>query len=152
MSHPFTLVLTRTQANADGVFGTLMARSGHVFLTCEDDWKENQPGESCIPTGTYPIKRRWSPKHGGPVFEVENVPGRSDIEIHAGNTENDTLGCILLGLTLGHLTVAKDEDTGELHATKEAVLQSRQAFSQFMATMDGTDDGEIVIQWAPGLP
>lgn len=54
-------------------------------------------GETAIPTGTYTVKMTWSPKYKRMMPEVLNVPGFSGIRIHSGNTEKDSLGCILLG-------------------------------------------------------
>lgn len=62
-----------------------------------------------IPAGTYPLKLRTvGAKHGaylkrfGPLFhkgmvQIDNVPGRSEIEFHIGNTIDDTQGCTLCG-------------------------------------------------------
>lgn len=77
----------------DGVaLGVLRDDDGKMFWTTFED----KP----IPTGTYTV--RWTskeenPKHG-PCWEVQNVPGRTDILIHPGNDENDSDGCILPGL------------------------------------------------------
>lgn len=145
------LRLIRTDLTSDGVFGTLRVPGSRVPLfTCEDDWKNNQPGVSCIPAGTYTLRRTMFHKHNYEAFEVTNVPGRSRILIHVGNTEEDVEGCILVGLKHGMLTVARDEDTG-LARTKRAVLGSKPAFKMFMSWMHGIDTATLVIEWAPGL-
>lgn len=65
-------------------------------------------GETAIPTGTYVIDmNNYSSKFGKKSFYVElcggklpllvDVPGFNGIRIHAGNTNKDTLGCILPG-------------------------------------------------------
>ena len=51
----------------------------------------NQRNISCIPQGLYHCMFK------GGKYHVLNVPGRSGIEIHSGNTTRDTEGCILLG-------------------------------------------------------
>lgn len=57
-------------------------------------------GEDCaIPLGTYPVQIRWSQKFHAMIPHVDQVPGRSAIEIHTGNTIHDTEGCILVGQT-----------------------------------------------------
>jgi len=59
-------------------------------------------GDPCaIPEGTYDISIRYSDKHKRLLPAVNNVPGRTDIEIHPGNKPEDTLGCLLLGSTIG---------------------------------------------------
>lgn len=67
---------------------------------------DNQPHISCIPTGKYRCTQVWRRQTSGGMliprtFEVQNVPNRSGILFHVGNTAKDTNGCILLGLRLG---------------------------------------------------
>lgn len=90
------LSLYRTAQGAGGTFGTLNIGSEPLCVTCEDDWKNNQPNISCIPRGFYHCIPHSGPKFKD-VWEVTNVPGRSAILIHAGNTIKDTEGCILVG-------------------------------------------------------
>jgi hypothetical protein len=146
-----TLTLTRTHTDADGVFGELHAEAFALF-TAEDDWRNNAAHVSCIPEGKYWLRRRFSAKHNCDVFEVADVPGRSDIEIHWGNTEENVEGCILVGLHPGRFTVEKDEDTGEPHKVKEGVADSREAFRRLMDYLQDDNEAMLLIQWAPGLP
>jgi hypothetical protein len=57
----------------------------------------NVPDKCCIPAGTYSVAPYDSPKRGYRVPLVENVPSRTEIEIHIGNFPHDTDGCILIG-------------------------------------------------------
>ena len=144
-----TLDLLRSERIPDGVFGIL--RLGDLELhTCEEDWNANQRRISCIPDGTYTLQRTLYIRHNYPTYEVMDVPGRSRILIHPGNTEEDVEGCILVGMRRG-FREKKDEDTGALHR-KHAVLESRIAFDKFMAAMDGANHATLTIRWAPGLP
>lgn len=63
-------------------------------------------GLTAIPTGTYKVvlsyspkfaKKTWGKKYGGLVPELLNVKGYSAIRLHPGNTDKDSLGCILIG-------------------------------------------------------
>ena len=50
------LTLTRrfTDARGQSVFGELAHADGQVVgMTCEREWNDNRPGESCVPTGFY---------------------------------------------------------------------------------------------------
>jgi hypothetical protein len=138
------LTLTRTVRHADGVFGVLRG-PGFVLCTAEEEDRDNARGVSCIPAGTYPVRRTTYFKHDFPTYEVCDVPGRSRILFHPGNTEEDSQGCILLGLRPGMLTV-KDEDTGR-DTKKRAVLSSKQAFARFMGGMGGVYETTITIKW-----
>ena len=142
--------LLRTDLTADGVFGQLLV-PGHIVLhTAEDDYRA-PVGASCIPAGHYTLTRTMYFKHGYPTFEVTGVPHRSRILIHPGNTEEDTLGCILVGLSRGPLVV-RDEDTpGTPRVRKRGVLGSRVAFKLFMSWMAGVDTAPFLVTWAPGL-
>ena len=62
----------------------------------EMPFHENKP---CIPEGRYPVKIVFSPKFQREVIRLDDVPGRSDIEVHGGNTAKDTKGCILPGMS-----------------------------------------------------
>lgn len=62
--------------------------------------KNNQFQISCIPTGTYKVVANESKKFGK-CYAVQNVPGRTAILIHSGNTTKDTKGCILVGNQTG---------------------------------------------------
>jgi len=136
-------------ANEHGTFGTLSLEGDpFTFFTVEDEWRANARAVSCIPSGVYPLRRTIYHKHGYPTYEVADVPDRERILVHPGNTEEDTMGCILPGLALGLVTVGRDEETGQAHAKKLAVLKSRAAFARFMEMMDGEVEGRITIRWA----
>lgn len=49
-----------------------------------------------IPVGNYTGKMHDSPKFGRLMLQVDNVPGRSYILFHGGNTKEDSKGCILI--------------------------------------------------------
>jgi hypothetical protein len=98
-----TFILQRERQDAYGTHGAMFRDGVEVCRTLEEPWRDNQPKVSCIPPGVY----KCAPHNGfhfRDVWKVENVPGRSAILIHAGNTLDDTEGCILVGL--------KSVDTG----------------------------------------
>lgn len=152
------LLLLRKIREADGVFGEMTLiedddrrTSPHPprpdIWTVEDDWRDNAPRISCIPSGLYALHRTIYIKHGYETFEVLKVPGRTRILIHPANTEEDLEGCIGVGLRMGKIRVVKDEDTGELDRVKDGVVESRVAFSRFMEAMAHVDEATLEIQW-----
>jgi hypothetical protein len=70
----------------------------HTFFTMELPWKDNTPRESCIPTGTYNVEKRYTDKHGN-HFHILDVPNRDWILIHSANFVTELLGCIAPGLS-----------------------------------------------------
>ena len=50
-----------------------------------------------IPTGSYVCRRHQSARFKRELWEICDVPGRTDILIHAGNSFMETQGCILVG-------------------------------------------------------
>jgi hypothetical protein len=125
-----------------GTFGQLFdSERRQLCVTLELPWRNNEHDRSCIPAGTYTLRRRFSPKHQGEVFEVEGVPDRADIELHVGNFVDDSLGCILLGSTFTTF------DSGQ-----HGISGSRVAFERFMAAMQGVDVATITIIDPPATP
>lgn len=84
-----------TWSQDDCTLGRLSYDEFQCF-TLELPWLENEQGVSCIPEGRYLAFKRKSPKNGL-VLELESVPNRTFIQIHAGNYTRQIEGCILVG-------------------------------------------------------
>jgi hypothetical protein len=112
--------------------GVLCVNDMPEFVTLEDAWRDNERMISCIPVGRYKVKLHRSPKFGV-TYQVMNVPERDQILFHAGNTQKDTHGCILLGMQFGKM------------GNESAILASRSAFNRFMDLMAGTPEAELII-------
>lgn len=127
------VILHRIAYKPYATYGILMENEQPWMLTLEDPWNNNAPFKSCIPIGHYHCRRINSPKFGD-TFEVVNVPGRSHILFHAGNTWEDTEGCILLGSRW-------DQVDG-----KTVIRDSRAALLKFMERMRGYDAFNLNIR------
>ena len=115
--------LKRVSNTMDGVFGVLLdEQTFPLCVTLEESWLNNQRNISCIPEGTYQV-RKYSGTRYKEVWKLDNVPNRSAILIHAGNTEYDTQGCILVGRRFGVLS------------QKRAILDSRSALTALRQTL-----------------
>lgn len=123
-----------------GVFGRLRVhgKTGRWY-TVERPWEDNRPFVSCIPEGEYEVELGTFAKGGGYAdYELIDVPDRSAIELHVGNTMRDVVGCIAVGRILGWID--------ELWA----VSDSKKAFGEFMGAMDGAEIDSILIYRAGG--
>ena len=87
--------------------------------TLELPWKGNAKRKSCIPTGAYKVKKRYSPKYGN-HFHIQNVPNRDFILIHNANYWFQLLGCIAVGEN--HIDINKD---GKKDVTNSKVTMER---------------------------
>jgi hypothetical protein len=89
-------VLERTYEEK-GTRGELFdEEGGHVCLMIERPKTGEHP---CIPEGTYVLSRYNSPKHGPNTWQYDNVPGRSNIQIHIANWPHELEGCQAPGTT-----------------------------------------------------
>jgi hypothetical protein len=117
--------------------GKLFIDGEEFCFVLEEPWRNNEPNVSCIPTGVYDVVREWSNKFQMELFEIKDVPGRSESKFHTGNTVDDTAGCPLLG---------ESRDPSGTILGKPAVLESREAFARFMLHMSGTDKFQLEIR------
>lgn len=114
-----------------------------VCVTLERPWVDadhdgrRDPGVSRIVAGTYTAKRRLdSPKHGE-VFELQNVPNATNIQIHVANLPTELEGCIATGTAF---------DTVTAHGiTGPGITGSRLAFQKFMTENQYRDEFTLEI-------
>lgn len=83
--------------------GRLYVDDIYICDTIEDKVRELRTaedkvyGKTAIPAGTYPADLYFSRKFGYTVVRLFKVPFFEGIYIHKGNTEKDSLGCIIVG-------------------------------------------------------
>tara|TARA_R100001443_G_scaffold21770_1_gene33997 strand:- start:5185 stop:5559 length:375 start_codon:yes stop_codon:yes gene_type:complete len=80
--------------------GKLFLNGEEFCDTLELAWKDNQRSISCIPAGEYKVRLRLPRESATRDYIhllVKDVPNRSYILVHIGNTTADTKGCILVG-------------------------------------------------------
>lgn len=93
--------ITDDKTQTIGKMHVLNIKDSKIFncFTMELPWRHNQKRISRIPRGTYNVVKHRSRRFGN-CFWILQVPYRSEILIHSGNYNKDTLGCILPGETL----------------------------------------------------
>lgn len=123
------LVLRRTHRLKDVTLGEMSWDGKFLCYTLEDPWQDNKRRVSCIPEGVYKcVPHGWNnePVKFKRVWEITGVPGRTAILIHAGNTAENTIGCILCGLA-----------RGEINGNR-AILRSQEALNLLRKTLPKT--------------
>lgn len=96
------LILKRLYGQ-DNTLGNVITEEGNILIkTLELPDLDNEPNKSCIPEGEYICKWILSNKLGW-VYRLQNVEGRTCIDIHSGNLTSQILGCLLVGSSYGKI-------------------------------------------------
>ena len=105
LAKPSLLQLKRNpeMTTTDGRFGDMVCSGERVCFTMENK-------ALSIPAGLYGLEIYDSPHAGHPVPRLQNVFGRSEIEIHCGNIPEDSKGCIIVGLDHKGDTLERSRD------------------------------------------
>ena len=95
------VILTRVVFEPEQILGHLsvLDECKQIFQcrTLELPWRDNAKGLSCIPPGCYPLVYEWSPRFEMMLWEIYDVPGRSECKFHTANYVRQLNGCIALG-------------------------------------------------------
>ncbi len=114
------LQVVRTQFGTDATNGLLFVNGLFECYSLEDQYQAVKVmHETCIPEGTYDIKfrtvggfhekykKRYGNDHYG-MLHLQDVPNFTYILIHAGNTDEHTSGCLIVGESQQDLDISKD--------------------------------------------
>jgi hypothetical protein len=128
------LKLNRVDANANGIFGSLLDENDDIIcITLEHAYPNGDSFSAKIPDGTYDCVRGNHLLDGMTepfeTFEITGVPGHSGLLFHWGNFNKDSEGCVLVGTTI----------QGPM------ITESRIAFEKFMQLMQGVDAFQLVV-------
>lgn len=132
------ITITRTHDTPSGTFGVLALNGIPLAITLEQPWRNNAQRTSCIPPGTYHANITTSPRHGK-CISIANVPNRTHILIHIGNTIKNTNGCILIGRAFHRFPI-----------WGHGITSSRDALDLLFASIKGTE--QITITITPPAP
>lgn len=115
----------RVEKGSEGFFGVMLLEGKWFCVTVEN-------AELSIPDGEYICKLYQSPSHGE-VWELQDVEGRTHIQIHAANWPGQLLGCIAVG-----------QYPDKLRGNR-AVLNSGKTFERFMDVTRNADKLELTV-------
>lgn len=134
--------LVRVAIAPEGCFGVLLidgVPAGPVTIERTYPLVESRPrGPQFvkIPSGRYRCVRTMYHRGGYESFEVTGVLGHSRLLWHAGNVEEDSEGCILVGQRFGFLS------------GRPCVISSRLAFGEFMRLTGGRQSFDLLVRSA----
>lgn len=124
------LKVTRKEFSKKSTIGELSIDGEFFCYTLEDVLRDVKIyGETCIPYGRYKVIINKSARFGIMMPLLIDVPGFEGVRIHAGNTDADTHGCILVGVT----------------KSKDFIGSSRVAFNALMKKLDGQNNIYLTI-------
>lgn len=109
------LKILRKNNTRDYCEGRLYIDGTYTCDTLEDtmrvirNFRDKIVGRTAIPCGRYPVTWTRSPRFKRYLPEIKETPWFQGIRIHAGNSAEDTRGCILVGRKHhdGYLTASK---------------------------------------------
>ena len=134
------IILKRTAFRKDGIFGVLLDETNNeLYHTLEHAYENGGNYEPKIPPGSYTCKRgEHRLEHmtnSFTTFQVD-VPGHTNILFHVGNYNEDSEGCILLGISTAPA----------LTRSCDMLLNSTKAFNEFMALQSGANEFTLTVE------
>jgi hypothetical protein len=119
-----------------GIFGMLESQDQSLIAYTLEHAYEVSPGVFApkIPPGTYTcirgIHQLEGMTHTFETFEITGVEGHSNLLFHPGNTNRDSSGCILLGLS---------------RLDNIDILHSKDAFNKFLELQKGVESFALTV-------
>jgi hypothetical protein len=124
------VTIVRDRLTARSSTGTLSIDGVFECFTLEDAVRPVKiKGLTAIPYGAYELIISWSARFGRQLPLLLDVPHFDGIRIHAGNTDADTDGCILVGQT----------------RETDRIGQSKAAFSALFAKLEAAAKKEKIF-------
>lgn len=104
-------------------------------LSLERGWRDNHQNISCVPSGKYSLKYEYSDRFKKHLWELKNVPNRTECKFHSANYWHQLNGCISLGLKYKYLNRDKYRD----------VTNSINTMKAFESVLKGLDEVKLII-------
>ena len=84
-----SICLQREYQSNHNTVGKIIVLDGPIQVfeayTLERPWVDNERMVSCVPAGMYEMRYEYSPKFNRNLWELKDVPNRSEIKFHAAN-------------------------------------------------------------------
>jgi len=124
------LLLKRLHKTSNSTIGELYVNGVFECYTLEDVERDVKiKNETAIAKGKYKVVITYSNRFKRDLPLLLNVPNFEGVRIHSGNTNHDTEGCILVGLT----------------RSKDFVGNSRKAFTKLFNKIKNPKEINLTI-------
>jgi len=124
------ILIKRLHKTENSTIGELTINGRFECFTLEDREREIKiKGETAIPKGTYKVIINQSNRFKRLLPLLIGVKNFEGVRIHPGNSNHDTEGCILVGLT----------------RSKDYISKSRKAFDKLFAKMQEAKEITLTI-------
>jgi len=127
-----TINIYRIYTDSKTTLGLLKYKDLSLF-TLELPWLDNKQNISCIPKGIYNITIHDSLKFKK-CIKIWDVPNRTDILMHVGNSHRNSTGCILVG-----------DSCNWQSCKKYKIINSKIALNRLINKLDFGADKQIVL-------
>jgi hypothetical protein len=106
-----TVTVIREPSHAETTMGSLYLNGVWHCWTLEDAMRPTKiHGQTAIPLGRYRMRMTYSARFQRVLPELFDVPEFSYVRIHAGNTIEDSEGCILVGAARGDRRILRSRE------------------------------------------
>ena len=124
------IIVKHIFSNDNYCIGKMSVDGEYLCNTLEDPQRPVKiAGRTGIPNGIYKVVLSNSFRFKKVLPEIQNVPGFVGVRIHAGNTAEDTEGCILVGF---------NTEKGRLTKSREALNSLMLLMQKAKANNEGT--------------
>ncbi len=104
--------------------------------TLELPWKDNKKNVSCVPVGEYKCVLEYSDRFKKDLWELKEVPNRSECKFHSANYFRQLNGCIALGNGYSDIDGDGWRD----------ILKSRDTMDEFHEVLKDLKEVQLVIK------
>lgn len=145
----FQLYTVSYKTHTAGYLSVLLDKVQLVRVcSIELPWLDNLNGVSCIPADTYPIVLEHSDRFGTELWEIKDVPGRSECKIHTVNFVQDLAGCVGVGESFKDINA---DGTFDLVKSRAALKRVHDAMADTRETIIKITSGNAKRMLAPGM-
>lgn len=142
------ITVERFKSDSDATISNVNVDGQFICFGLEDEYRaEKVADETRIPAGRYKVglrteggfHARYTKKFGDihrGMLHVLDVPDFEHILIHIGNTDEDTAGCLLVGLNAA-------VDDGEIRVTASKLAYQK----LYPMIIDAAEKGELEIEY-----